>query len=52
MICVFNWSADEVRVPVKAAGHVTDLWTGKDYGQVKELEVSLKAHEGTVLVVR
>jgi alpha-galactosidase len=52
LICVLNWSTDEIRVPVKTAGQVTDLWSGKDYGHVKDLKVPLKPHEGTVLVVR
>jgi alpha-galactosidase len=54
LICVFNWGGDEAMIPVKLAraGSVTDLWSGKDYGRQTSVEVPLKAHEGTVLVVR
>jgi alpha-galactosidase len=54
LICVFNWGGEEAKIPVKLArtGAVTDLWSGQDYGRQTSVEVSLKAHEGTVLVVR
>ena len=35
------------------AGSVADLWSGHDYGaQRGSLDVTLKPHEGTVLVLR
>ena len=34
------------------AGDVTDLWSGRSYGRQSALDVPLKPHEGTVLVVR
>jgi len=41
------------KVKLPRAGSVVDLWTGKDYGRVSgTVEVALKGHEGTVLVVR
>jgi alpha-galactosidase len=54
LICVFNWGGEAAKIPVKLlrAGSVTDLWSGQDYGRQSAMEVSLKAHEGTVLVVR
>ncbi len=55
LLCVFNWGDSAGTVPVKlpAAGNVTDLWSGHDYGTRKgTMEVSLKAHEGTVLVLK
>jgi alpha-galactosidase len=54
LVCVFNWGDDATKIPVKLAraGAVTDLWSGADYGRRTEVEVTLKAHEGTVLVVR
>jgi alpha-galactosidase len=54
LICVFNWGTDEARIPVKVAraGEVSDLWSGQSYGRQSALEVQLKPHEGTVLVVR
>jgi alpha-galactosidase len=54
LICVFNWGAEEARIPVKwaRAAEVTDLWSGKSYGRQTALEVPLKPHEGTVLLLR
>jgi alpha-galactosidase len=55
LICLFNWSAEpETRkVKLPRAGSVVDLWSGKDYGrQTGTVEVALKGHEGTVLVLR
>lgn len=54
LLCVFNWGNEPARIRVKLArsGEVTDLWSGAAYGRKDALEVSLKAHEGTVLVVR
>ena len=54
LLCVFNWSNEAARIPVKLArpGEVSDLWSGQDYGRRTALDVPLKAHEGTVLVVR
>ena len=54
LLCVFNWGGEAATIPVKLprAGEVTDLWSGVAYGRKDALEVSLKAHEGTVLVVR
>ena len=54
LVCVFNWSDEAAKIPVKLprAGEVTDLWSGLSYGAQAAMEVPLKAHEGTVLVVR
>jgi alpha-galactosidase len=54
LLCVFNWSGEAAAIPVKMprAGDVTDLWSGRKYGRQSALEVALKAHEATVLVVR
>jgi alpha-galactosidase len=54
LICVFNWGGEEAKIPVKLAraGAVTDLWSGHDYGRRPGIDVTLQAHEGTVLVVR
>ncbi len=42
----------KIPVTLPRAGEVTDLWSGQSYGKQSTLEVPLKAHEGTVLVVR
>ena len=55
LFCLFNWDAEPAKMSVKLprAGSVTDLWSGQDYGRRQgTMEVALKAHEGTVLVVR
>jgi alpha-galactosidase len=54
LVCVFNWDNETATIPVKLAraGQVTDLWGGVAYGRQSALNVSLKPHEGTVLVVR
>lgn len=55
LLCVFNWGqeADKIPVNLPRAGNVTDLWSGRDYGaQRGTMEVTLKPHEGTVLVLR
>ena len=54
LLCVFNWSDEAAKIPVKVArsGEVSDLWSGQSYGRQTALEVRLKGHEGTVLVVR
>jgi len=53
LVCVFNWSEEAEKIPVKVAGEATDLWSGQKYGRNQGVvEVGLKAHEGTVLVVR
>jgi alpha-galactosidase len=54
LVCVFNWANEPATIPVKLAraGQVTDLWSGAVYGKQTALNVSLKAHEGTVLVVQ
>jgi Alpha galactosidase C-terminal beta sandwich domain len=54
LLCVFNWSEEATKIPVRLArpGEVTDLWSGQTYGRQTALDVPLKAHEGTVLVVR
>jgi alpha-galactosidase len=53
LICVFNWGTDAARIPVKVArGEASDLWSGRSYGRQSALEVLLKPHEATVLVVR
>ena len=53
LVCVFNWENEPANIPVKLAraGQVTDLWSGASYGQKSFLEVALKPHEGTVLIV-
>jgi alpha-galactosidase len=53
LICLFNWDASPVKrtVTVPRAGKVTDLWSGREYSG-NPVEVQLKGHEGTVLVVR
>lgn len=53
--CVFNWGEEPEKIPVKLAGsgEATDLWSGRKYGRTQGVvEVSLKPHEGTVLVAR
>jgi alpha-galactosidase len=55
LLCVFNWTEDPAKIPVKLprAGNLSDLWSGHDYGtQRGAMEVTLKPHEGTVLVLR
>ena len=54
LLCVFNWSDEAAKIPVKLArtGEVSDLWSGQTYGRQTAMNVLLKAHEGTVLVVR
>ena len=54
LLCVFNWSDAPATIPVKIAraGEITDLWNGQTYGRRTALDLPLKAHEGTVLVVR
>lgn len=55
LLCVLNWSDQPATIPVPLprAGQVTDLWSGHDYGRPKgSLPIDLKAHEGTVLVVK
>jgi alpha-galactosidase len=54
LYCVFNWSDQPTKIPVKLAraGEVTDLWSDQAYGKQSAVEVALKPHEGTVLVVR
>jgi alpha-galactosidase len=54
LLCVFNWSDEAAKISAKLArsGVVSDLWSGQTYGRQTALEVPLKAHEGTVLVVR
>jgi alpha-galactosidase len=54
LLCVFNWSDNAAKIPVKLAraGDVTDLWSGKSYGRQTAMDVPLQAHEGTVLVAR
>ena len=55
LVSVFNWNERPEKFPVKLprAGEVTDLWSGHNYGRRQGvLEVELKAHERTVLVVR
>jgi alpha-galactosidase len=53
LYCVFNWDDAPATIPVKLprAAAVTDLWSGQSYGSRAALEVPLKAHEATVLVV-
>jgi alpha-galactosidase len=54
LLCVFNWDNEpsKIRVAMPRSGEVTDLWSGQSYGNQSAVEVPLKAHEGTVLVVR
>jgi alpha-galactosidase len=54
LICVFNWNDSPAMIPVRLPrrGEVTDLWSGASYGRPSSLDVALKPHEGTVLVVR
>ncbi|HXB66968.1 MAG TPA: alpha-galactosidase [Candidatus Acidoferrales bacterium] len=55
LVCLFNWSdgPDKLSFKLPRAGDVTDLWSGHDYGrQQGAMEVALRPHEGTVLVVR
>jgi alpha-galactosidase len=55
LLCVFNWGQEAEKIPVKLprAGNVADLWSGHEYGAERgTMEVSLKPHEGTVLVLR
>ena len=49
-----DWYPAKAKIPVKLArtGQVTDLWSGQDYGRKASVDVVLKGHEGTVLVVR
>jgi alpha-galactosidase len=53
-LCVFNWSEQPAKIPVKFPhpGDVTDLWSGQPYGYQAAIEVQLKPHEATVLVLR
>ena len=54
LLCIFNWSDAPATIPVRLprAGEISDLWSGQSYGKQSALDVPLKAHEGTVLVVR
>jgi alpha-galactosidase len=54
LVCVFNWAAETVKIPVRLprAGEVSDLWSGQAYGRQSGMEIPLKPHEGTVLVIR
>jgi alpha-galactosidase len=55
LICLFNWEAEPAKRTVKLprAGMVADLWSGHDYGrQQGSFDVTLKGHEGTVLVLK
>jgi alpha-galactosidase len=55
LICLFNWeTAPSTRtVKLPRAGKVTDLWSGREYAPSQAaVEVELKPHEGTVLVVQ
>jgi alpha-galactosidase len=55
LLCIFNWGDDPAKIPVKLPrpGNVADLWSPRDYGvQQSTLNVTLKPHEGTVLVLR
>ena len=54
LLCVFNWSEQPARISVKLPHHgeVTDLWSGQSYGRQSAVEVPLKPHEATVLVLR
>lgn len=54
LICVFNWDDTPSKRTVKLtrAGTATDMWSGRNYGSRTSVEVELKPHEGTVLVVR
>lgn len=53
LICVFNWDDTPKRtVKLTRAGMATDMWSGRNYGSRTSVEVELKPHEGTVLVVR
>ena len=54
LVCVFNWGNTPATIPVKfaKAGEVTDLWSSQAYGKQSALDLPLKPHEGTVLVVR
>jgi alpha-galactosidase len=54
LVCLFNWGteAETRKVRLPRTGSATDLWSGREYGRVGEVEVALKGHEGTVLVVR
>lgn len=54
LVCVFNWDNEPAKIPVKLprTGEVTDLWSGTAYGRQSELEIPLKPHEATVLIVR
>jgi alpha-galactosidase len=54
LVFLLNWDAAPAKIAVKLprAGKVTDLWSGQDYGRRQgSVEVELKAHEGTVLVI-
>ena len=54
LLCVFNWSDEAAKIPVRLArpGVVSELWSGQTYGSQTALDVPLKAHEGTLLVVK
>jgi len=55
LVCLFNWTerSDKLAVKLPRAGQVSDLWSSHDYGKRQgTLEVELKLHEGTVLVVK
>jgi alpha-galactosidase len=54
LLCLFNWANEPATISVKLPkpGKVTDLWSGKAYGKQTALDVPLKPHEGTVLVVQ
>jgi alpha-galactosidase len=54
LLCLFNWDAAPAKrtVTLPGAGKVTDLWSGREYPRAQGIvEVELKGHEGTVLVV-
>jgi alpha-galactosidase len=55
LLCLFNWDAAASKRTVKLprTGKVTDLWSGREYARTGDtVELELKGHEGTVLVVR
>jgi alpha-galactosidase len=55
LLCLFNWDAVPSKRTVKLprAGKVTDLWSGQEQARNADaVEIELKGHEGTVLVVR
>jgi alpha-galactosidase len=54
LVCVLNWGQEPAKITVKLphAGKVTDVWSDRDYGRREgTMDVELKPHEGTVLVV-